>query len=100
MHRVHNVEEAYHLTLKDQEKQNKQFFKRNRGTSVGTLSPSQGSFNYGRGESSQGVEKVEDTQENNPNQPRISGFQKGTGYDASRGIPIVCLKCGEEGKGI
>ena len=69
MHRVRNVEEAYQLALKAEEKQNRQFVQRNKGTRRGTLSPSQGSFNYGRGESSQGVEKVEDIQQNNPNPP-------------------------------
>ena len=74
MHRVRNVEEAYQLALKDEKKQNRQFFQRNKGARRGTLSPSQGSFNYGRGESSKGVEKVEDSQQNNPNPPRGSGF--------------------------
>ena len=31
MHRVHNVEDAYQLALKDEEKQNRQFSQRNRG---------------------------------------------------------------------
>ena len=62
MHRVRNVEEAYQLALKDEEKQNRQFVQRNRGARRGTLSPSQGSFNYGRGESSQGDEKINNNQ--------------------------------------
>ena len=61
------------------------------------MSPLQGSFNYGRGDSSQGAEKVEDTQQNNLNQPGGTGFQRGIGYDAGKGIPIFCFKCGEEG---
>ena len=52
MHKVHNKEEAYQLALKAKEKQNRQFVQRNRGARRGTLSHSQGSFNYGRGESS------------------------------------------------
>ena len=40
MHRVRNVEEAYQLALKGEEKQNRQFFQRNRGARRGTLSPS------------------------------------------------------------
>ena len=97
MHRVRNVEEAYQLALKGKEKQNRQFVQRNIGARRGTLSPSQGSFNYGRGESSQGAEKVEDSQQNNPKPPRGSGFYRGRGYDASRGRPIVCFRCSEEG---
>jgi hypothetical protein len=97
MHRVRNVEEAYQLALKAEEKKNPQFVKRNRGARRGTLSPSHGSFNYGRGKSSKGAEKVEDSQQNNPNPPRGSGFQRGRGYSAGRGRPIVCFKCDEEG---
>ena len=57
MHRVRNVEKAYQLALKAEEKQNQQFVQRNRGARRGTLSPSQGSFNYGRGESLKGLRK-------------------------------------------
>ena len=53
------MEEAYPLALKAEENKNRQFVQRNREARRGTLFPSQGSFNYGRGESSQGVEKVE-----------------------------------------
>ena len=81
MHRVRNVEEAYQLALKAEEKQSQKFVERNRGARRGTLSPSQGSFNYGQGESSQGAEKVEDSQQNNPNPPRGSGFQRGGGKE-------------------
>ena len=81
MHRVRNVEEAYQLALKADEKQNRQFVQRNRGARRGTLSPSQGSFNYGRGKSSQGAEKVEDSQQSNPNPARGIGFQRSRGYD-------------------
>ena len=49
------------------------------------MSPSYGSFNYGRGESSQRAKKVEDSQQNNPNPPRGSGFQRGRGYNVGRG---------------
>ena len=97
MHRVRNVEEAYQLALKAEEKQNRQFVQRNRGARRGTLSHLHGSFNYGNGEYSQRAEKVEDSQQNNPNQPRGSGFQRGRGYNAGRGRPMVCFKCGEEG---
>ena len=62
------------------------------------MSHLQGSFNYGIWESSQGAKKVEDTQQNNSNHPRGSGFQRGRGYDASKRRPIVCFKCGEEGR--
>ena len=61
MHRVRNVEEAYQLTLKVEEKLKQQFSQRNRGARRGTSYASRGGFNYGRGESSQGDEKVEDT---------------------------------------
>ena len=54
-------------------------------------------FKYGRGESSQAAKKVEDTQQNNPNQPRGSRFQRGRCYDVGRGRPIVCFRCSEEG---
>lgn len=54
------------------------------------------SFNYGRGESSQGVEKVKDSQQNNPNPPRRSGFQRGTSYSDGKERPMVYFKCGEE----
>ena len=97
MHRVRNMEEAYQLALNIVEKQNRQFVQRNRGARRGTWSPLQAIFNYGRGESSQGAEKVKDTQQNNPNQPRGSGFQRGGGYDARRGRPIVCFSYSEEG---
>ena len=97
MHRVRNVEEAYQLALKDDENQNRQFVQRNRGERSGTLSPLHGSFKYGRGKSSQGDEKVEDSQQNNPNPPRESGFRRGRGYNAGRGTPIVCFRCSEEG---
>ena len=97
MHRVHNVEEVYELTLKAEETQNRQFVQRNIGARSGTFSPLQGSFNYGRGEYSQGAEKVEDTQQNSPNEPRGSGFHRGRGYEAGRGRPIVFFRCGEEG---
>ena len=69
MHKVCSVEEAYQLALKAEEKQNQQFFQRNRGTRRGTTSSSWGGFNYGRGESSQGAEKEEDTRKCNLNQP-------------------------------
>ena len=68
MHRVQTVEEAYQLALNPKEKKNQQLVQRNRGARRGTSSSLQGSFNYGRGKSSQGSKKVEDTQENNPNQ--------------------------------
>ena len=74
MHRVRNMEEAYQLALMDEENQNQQFVQRNKGARRGTFSPLHGSFNYGRGESSQGAEKVKDSQQNNPNPPRGSGF--------------------------
>ena len=56
MHRVCNVEEAYQLALNVEEKQNQQFVQRNKGARRGTLSPSHGSFNYGRDKSSQVAE--------------------------------------------
>ena len=40
MHRVHNMEEAYQLALKAEEKKNRQFVHRNRGPWRGTSSPS------------------------------------------------------------
>jgi hypothetical protein len=97
MHRVCNVEEAYQLALKVEEKLNQKFSQRNRGARRGTLSSSQGGFNYGRGESSQGDEKVEDAQQCNLNQPRGRGFQRGRGYDGGIGGPYVCFRCGVEG---
>jgi hypothetical protein len=61
MHRVHDVEEAYQLALNFEENLNQQFSQRNRGERRGTSSTSRGAFNYGRCESSQATEKVEDT---------------------------------------
>jgi hypothetical protein len=52
MHKVHNMEEAYQLSLKAEEKINQQFSQRNRGARRGTSSASWGGFNYGRGKSS------------------------------------------------
>ena len=69
IHRVHSMEEAYQLALKDEEKQNRQFAQRSKGARRGTSSASWGGFNYGRDESSQGAEKAEDTGEGNMNQP-------------------------------
>ena len=40
MHRVRDVEEAYRLALKAEEKQNRQFVQRNRRARRSTLSPS------------------------------------------------------------
>ena len=65
INRVHSMEEAYQLALKAEEKQNRQFSQRNRGERRGTSSSSRGGFNYGRGESSQGAKKEEDTQQGN-----------------------------------
>ena len=42
MHRVHNLEEAYQLALKVEEKQNRQFAQRNRGARRGASSTSWG----------------------------------------------------------
>jgi hypothetical protein len=61
MHRVCSVEKEYQLDLKDEENINRQFSQRNRGARMGTSSTSRGGFNYGKGESSQGLEKEEDT---------------------------------------
>ena len=61
MHKVRSVEEAYQLALKAEEKQNQQFVERNSGARRGTSSDSQGVFNYGKGKSSQGDDKVEYT---------------------------------------
>ena len=58
MHRVHNVEEAYQLALKAQEKQNRQFAQRNRGARRGTSSSPHGSFNFLKGESSQRADEI------------------------------------------
>jgi hypothetical protein len=74
MHRVQSVEEAYRLALKAEETLNRQFAQRNRGARRGTSFASHGGFNYGRGESSQGVEKAEDTRQRNPNHTRGRGF--------------------------
>ena len=57
MHRVHNVEEAYKLSINSNEKQNGKFDQRNRGVKRGKSSTSHGGFDYGRGKSSQGDEK-------------------------------------------
>ena len=97
MHRVQSVEEAYMLSIKYEEKQNRQFAQRNRGARRGTLSASQGGFNYGRGESSQGFEKAKDTRQGNFNQPRGRGSQRGRGYGGGRGRPYWCFRCGVEG---
>ena len=59
MHRVHNVEEAYQLALKAEEKKNCQFSQRNRGARRGISAPSWGGSNIGRGESSHATMKVE-----------------------------------------
>ena len=61
INRVHSMEEAYQLALKAEEKLKQQFSQRNRGERRGTSSTSWGGFNYGRDESCQGVEKVEET---------------------------------------
>ena len=61
MHRVCSVEEAYQLSLKDEEKINQQFSQRNRGAKKGTSFASRCGFNYGKGESSKGAKKEEDT---------------------------------------
>ena len=84
MHRVCNVEESYQLALKVEEKQNQQFSQRNKGARKGTSSASWGGFNYGRGESSQGAEKEEDTRQGNLNQLRGRGFHRGRGYGGGR----------------
>jgi hypothetical protein len=61
LHRVCSVEEAYQLALKAEENKNQQFSQRNRGAKRGTSSASRRGFNYGKGESSEGAEKAEDT---------------------------------------
>lgn len=61
MHRLNNMEETYQLALKAEEKQNRQYHQRNRGGRRGTSTPFRGGLNYGRGESSHGLEKKVDT---------------------------------------
>jgi hypothetical protein len=67
MHRVLSMEEAYQLASKSEEMLNQKFYQRNRGARRVTLYTSWGGFDYGRGESSQGATKVEDTQQRNLN---------------------------------
>ncbi|XP_059074949.1 uncharacterized protein LOC131874982 [Cryptomeria japonica] len=71
MHQIDNMEEAYQLALKAEEKQNRQYFQRNRGARRVTSSPSRGGSSYGMGDSSQGVEKQDDTC------PKPSNLQQG-----------------------
>jgi hypothetical protein len=97
MHRVRNVEEAYQLALKVEEKKNRQFSQMNRGERRGISSSSWGGFNYGRGESSQGDDKVEYTRQGNLNQLCGRGFHRGKGYGGGIGGPYVCFRCGVEG---
>ena len=80
MHHVNSMEEAYQLALKAEEKQNRQYFQRNRGGRRGSSMPFQGGSYSGRGESSQGFEKSVDTRKDLPNQERGRNFQRGRGY--------------------
>jgi hypothetical protein len=79
MHRVRSMEEAYKLDLKGKEKINQQFYQRNR-RERSTSSASWGGFNYGRGETSEGSMKAEDTPQCNLNQTQGRGFHRGIGY--------------------
>ena len=71
MHRVCNVEEAYQLALKAEEKQNQQFSQRNRGERRGTSSTPRGNFNFVKGELPQRADEI---RQSNPDQLRGRGF--------------------------
>ena len=62
----------------------------NRGARRGTLSPLQCSFNYGKGESSQGADKVEYDQQNNPNQ-LIDGGKNPSQQKETLFVPQVAM---------
>ena len=66
MHHVNNMEEAYQLALKAEEKKNRKYNQRNRGGRRGTSTPFQGGSNNGLGDSFQGSKKNIDAKQDPP----------------------------------